>query len=447
MSDRGPSEHSRVEVVGPRSSPREHEPQAGHEEATSTMSAQREASTSSNRPPMRTDTATQTMLEARSPVEMRVHFDEFAAQLRSHRDREHKTRMLEHRRKGLRKGVALSARLQRLTSWIHDGLVEIGNHHDATSFVHVHQNLQDLTDICFAHWNQEIQAMDPVNLGSRADPTSEPESILTKLTPEARKDCLNFMHSVRSNPRFLIDRFKAVSPSQLATLSTSPKYQDLSASVLTSLSQNRGRSSQKKRVQSYSKVLDDYASSFERKNPMSFLLYNCFGTNSPSEEALRLSTWSSVCAGLYLEATPAFHSVIKQVLSNFSAMRGWRAKDRLELFLMDVLQRGAFLLEPVGEYRSKAVLQTYISDTLDTDEARDFFDDAARQLFAILSSEDGGYPLGALRILSCASGKTSRRCSGERPIISGIRLVSRPFSRSYNHLPREREDVVTVSHK
>ena len=77
-------------------------------------------------------------------------------------------------------------------------------------------------------------------------------------------------------------------------------------------------------------------------------------------------------------------------------MRGWRAKDRLELFLMDVLQRGAFLLEPVGEYRSKAVLQTYISDTLDTDEAREFFDDAARRLFAILCSEDGGYPVGAI---------------------------------------------------
>ncbi|RMZ79729.1 hypothetical protein DV738_g3266, partial [Chaetothyriales sp. CBS 135597] len=331
---------------------------------------------------------------------MRVHFDEFAAQLRAHRDREHKRRMLEHRRQGLRRGVALAARLQRLTSWLHDGLVEIGNHHDAAAFVHVHQNLQELTETCFAHWARDIQAMDALNRGrattTEPAPTPEPEPVLARLTAEARRECVDFIHSVRSRPRFLIDRFSAVSPSQLAALSTSPRFQDLSASVLTSLSQNRGRGSQRKRVQSYSKVLDEYAASFERKNPMSFLLYNCFGPNSRAEETLRLRTWSSVCAGLYVEAGPAFGSIIKQVLSNFCTMQPWRARQRIELFLMDVLQRGAFLLEPVGEYRSKAVLQTHISDTLDTDGAREFFDDAARQLFAILRSEHGGYPDGAI---------------------------------------------------
>ncbi|RMD43679.1 hypothetical protein DV735_g1483, partial [Chaetothyriales sp. CBS 134920] len=331
---------------------------------------------------------------------MRVHFDEFAAQLRAHRDREHKRRMLEHRRQGLRRGVALAARLQRLTSWLHDGLVEIGNHHDAAAFVHVHQNLQELTETCFAHWTRDIQAMDALNRGRATTtepvPTPEPEPVLARLTAEARRECVEFIHSVRSRPRFLIDRFSAVSPSQLAALSTSPRFQDLSASVLTSLSQNRGRGSQRKRVQSYSKVLDEYAASFERKNPMSFLLYNCFGPNSRTEETLRLRTWSSVCAGLYLEAGPAFGSIIKQVLSNFCTMQPWRARQRIELFLMDVLQRGAFLLEPVGEYRSKAVLQTHISDTLDTDGAREFFDDAARQLFAILRTEQGGYPTGAI---------------------------------------------------
>ena len=396
MSDPGLSERSRIGAAGARSSSREHERPIDHEEATSTMAAQRETSSSSTRLPISSDMATQTTLGERSPIEMRVHFEEFAAQLRAHRDAEHKRRMLEHRRNGLRKGVALSARLQRLTSWVHDGLVEIGNHQDAQGFVHVHQGLQDLTDSCFAHWNQEIQAMDPVNTGSRDRLSPTRETILLKIPPDARKDCLEFINSVRSNPRFLIDRFKAVSSSQLATLSTSPRYQELEASVLTSISQNRGRSSQKKRIQSYSKILEEYASSFERKNPKSFLLYNCFGTNSPMEEELRLTTWSSICAGLYLEAKPAFDSIIKQVLSNFCTMQGWRAKDRLELFLMDVLQRGAFLLEPIGEYRSKAVLQTYISDTLDTEEAREFFDDAARQLFAILYNEDGGFPLGAM---------------------------------------------------
>jgi hypothetical protein len=330
-----------------------------------------------------------------APVEMRVHFDEFAAQLRLHRHGEHKRRMLEHRRTHLQKAVALSGRLRRLTSWLHDGLVEISKFTNTADFVRVHEHLLNLTDVCFSRWSTDIRASDAVSSGAPSNTTTG--DFLAKLSQSSQNDCLEFIRNVRSNPRFLIERFKAVSSAQLVALSTAPQYHDL-GTYITSFSGSRGRVSQRKRIQSYARNLEEYATTFERKNPMSFLLHNCFAASSPSENHLRLQTWSTICAEMYVEQGDAFLAFLHQILWEFSGTSSWRARDRLELFLMDTLQRGAFLLEPIGDIR-KGSLDSYIADTLDGGQAREFFDGAVRELFEILSLQDGGFPQGVLELL------------------------------------------------
>ena len=361
----------------------------------------RRTSNSSPLPSITQDHATQTIKD-NPPVEMRVHFEEFAAQLRSRRHAEHKRRMLEHRRRHLHKAISLSRRLHRIGSWVHDGLVEIAGHQDSAGFVRVQQHMQDLTDICFSQWSHEIQFMDPAGPTSPDAPV-EREPFFSKLSPSSQQDCVDFIESVRSNPRVLIDRFKAVSPDQLSALSTSPRFQNLSSSILTSLSPNRGRSSQKKRIQSYAKILEDYVSSFDRQNPMSFLLHDCYGADSALEDQLLLSTWSRISAILYQESPLAFHAIFPQVCRGFTNLGGWRARERLELFLMDVLQRGSFLLvDPSGDSRS---LRSYTSDNLDTDQARGFFDEAVRDLFRILYLLGGGFPRGLLDLAKATIGR------------------------------------------
>ena len=344
-----------------------------------------------------------------APVELRIHFEDFAAHLRQHRHNEHKRRMLEHRRRHLQKAVALSGRLQRLSSWVHDGLVEISRNDDSSttsSFVRVQQNLQDLSDVCISQWNHEIQALDPVNSSEPLESSPASATFLDKLSPESQRECLDFLHAVRSKPRYLIDRFKAVSPAQLSALSTSPRYQNLPSSILASLSQNSGRSSQKRhRLQSYSKSLETYATSFERRNAITFLLYNCFGSDK-REDGLQISTWASICAGLFQESRPAFDAIAHQVLSGFVPLGKWKARERIHLFLMDILQRGAFLTEPFdgGTNRSTTSIQSSLSDHVETDETRQFFDAAVADLFQILCFE-GGIPSKALELARAIEGK------------------------------------------
>ncbi|EHY55138.1 hypothetical protein, variant 2 [Exophiala dermatitidis NIH/UT8656] len=334
---------------------------------------------------------------------MRVHFEDFASQLRLHRHHEHRRRMLTHRRHRLQNALALSARLKRVSSWVHDGLVEISQQADAIGFTRLHQHTHDLMDICLSQWTHEVHALDTTY--NQKAPVKQ--SFLTQLPPSSQQDCLEFIQTLRNNPRFLVERLKALSPAQISSLSSSPKFQELSESVLTSLSQNRGRASVKKRVKAYSRDLEEYASSFERSNPLSFLLHNIYGpfqdVQSP-ESDLRFATWSTICSTLMLESEQAFEAILGQVLNAFAGMYQWQIKERLELFLMGVLQRGAFLIDMLENSLSSPRPSLGFLDTFNTPQAKEFFNSAVRELFEILAC-DGGIPTGALQLGRAIIGK------------------------------------------
>ena len=134
---------------------------------------------------------------------------------------------------------------------------------------------------------------------------------------------------------------------------------------------------------------------------MSFMLFNVFG--SPAEEnalenLLRLSTWSSICADMLCESYESFQGLLPQVLRGFAALYRWGVKERMELYLMDVLQKGAFLLDMVDDQNNNKAFSSLPYDPLGTAEATAFFDDAIVRLFEILSFHEGGFPKGALQI-------------------------------------------------
>ncbi|KAK5058817.1 hypothetical protein LTR84_011081 [Exophiala bonariae] len=328
---------------------------------------------------------------------MRLHFEEFAAQLRLRRHHEHRKRILSSRRTHLRNAVALSARLHHVGSWTHVGLVQISTLGDTSGFSRVHQHMQDLVDLCLSQWTHESQAL---NLPSSRG-LGEQGSFLSRLQQANRVDCLELISTLRANPRFLVEKFKAMSPAQISALSTFPRFSKLPESVLSSLSQNRGRHSQRMRVQAYSKELEEYASSFERSNPLSFLLHNIYGTNDDvgsNESQLRISTWSSICASLIMEAEPAYHAIISHVLFAFASLYQWQIKDRLELFLMKILQEGTFLLDrPESSASTSHFGFVGNFDTFGTPQAQEFFDNAVKDLLLLLTRDDG-IPPGALHL-------------------------------------------------
>lgn len=343
----------------------------------------------------------------RRPAERkRIHFYDFAAQARLQQHHERRKHHLLARKRILQKSIALSARLRRTTAWVQDGLVEISKHQDSKAFAQVHGHAQDLVDVCISHWNNELNNLDIAQ--ATASDILEPSisrSFFDQLPTEAQSDLLELLSNLRCNPQFLVDRLRNLPRAQVSTLMSNPRWQ-FTDTIFQSFSQDSSRSGSQRRrqLQTYSRELEEYATSLERLNPLSFLIHNLYAhdvhPDSP-EALLRLDTWSTICAQLFQKGSDSYISLCGQALDAFAVTEDWLAKPRIELFLMDVLQKGAFLVNDNFTPRSQS---SY--NPLATTEARRFIEEQVLELyFALVECRTGCYPSGALALAQAILGK------------------------------------------
>lgn len=344
-------------------------------------------------------------IDDRPTKRARTSFYEFAAQSQLQRHHERRKQNLSTRIRVLQRSVALASRLKRSSSWVQDGLVEISKHQDTTGFIRTFSHAHDLVDSCYSHWNNEIQKLDILQVAqSDSQEAGTPTAFFDQLPSRAQNELLVLLRDLRSNPQFLIDKLSHLPISQVATLTAKPKW-EASESLLTSLSQQSGNSAQRRRrVQAFSKELEEYASAFERNDPFAFLIHNIFSNDSlpdSPEHNLRLWTWSSVCSGLLINQSKSYNSLYWQTLEAFSAMQDWPAKTRVELFLMDVLQRGAFLIKEGNGQRNKPK-----SGSSQSQQEQEFFESTVHDLYwTLIDCKTGCYPTGALEFAQAILGK------------------------------------------
>jgi hypothetical protein len=342
------------------------------------------------------------------PPKTRVYFDEFAAQIRLHRQQDRHARVLRLRQESLQKSIALAERLRRVSRVVQDGLVDLSGHNDKAGFARVYHCINELSTNCHSHWRSEVQAHDiPTDRDmDNAGLDDDRKSFVSRLSRDSRKELSRLLHSIRSEPKFLIDRIRNFSQGQLEGICMMPGAEP-QPSVLPQYPQIRNSRSQSRRNAVFANSLEDFAMSLERKEPLKFMLCNVFGNDQnleTPEHWLRLDTWSSVCAELYLLDPEKYQKLIDRVLYIFASFRPWRAAERLERYLMDVLQRGAVLLETVDKTPSSS-FRSLTSEPLDTPEAELFFEDAIQELICILCEHDGGLPPAALQFASAIIGK------------------------------------------
>lgn len=341
-----------------------------------------------------------------------INFDTFAAELRLHRLQESRIHILKQQERTLQRALALSARLSRTLSQVQAGLVETLKIGDKPGFANAYHTTLDLRDACGSLWNRSIKPMDPVNEDRTNLSNREPDSLtfMENLPTGSQADVLDFVHLLRTNSSFMVDRIKRLNPSQVSALASSPRMHIPKDSIFSPMARGTSQASQQKRNAAYANSLRDSAWSLERTTPVSALLFNVYSA-IPSPDSgdylIRLDTWSSTCAGLYSHSDQAYHYLLNEILNAFATLHEWRAKPRIELFLMNLLQTGAFLLEPVEDNLASDDFRFPVSDPLRTQEAEDFFDNAVLELFAILNDNDGGLPFGALHFGSAILGKLS----------------------------------------
>jgi hypothetical protein len=335
------------------------------------------------------------------PPEPKVSFEEFAIQYRRRQHAEIQRKDLEQRLLTTKASICLSSRLLRVGATVQKGLVEAFRHGDKPGFVAIHNTLHDIQEACDSALRRNLQRQalldeSPSSLQSQRSRTS---GFMHQLSPKARRDLLDIIALARTDSQFLFDRISSLLPSQLSALTSSVACLDTGDSVLPiSPTRSRNQSAFSKRNNAHPTLFKDYALAFERTDPLSILLFNVFAVPldwDPSEAHLRLDVWSSTCAKLLSHGDSKYLSFVDHVLSYWSLCSDWQARPKLELYLMDVLQKGAFLLENV-ESPVASTFGVEPPDPLRTDAAEEFFDAAVQTLFEVLDDDDAGLPSAAL---------------------------------------------------
>ncbi|EED17992.1 conserved hypothetical protein [Talaromyces stipitatus ATCC 10500] len=343
--------------------------------------------------------------------ESTVSFEQFATQYRRCQQVEIEKQVLEHRLISTKISICLSSRLLRTGATVQRGLVDAFKHGDKAGFISIYNTIYDIQEACELGSSRSInrpQSFPEESTFSLQSPRTRTASFMHQLSCQSRKDLLEILALVRTDAQFLVDCITGLLPSQLSSLTT-PLGFSASGETISPHSTARSRNSATyaKRATPNSIPFKEHAWALERSDPLSALLYNVFAVPldwHPEESELRLNVWSSVCAKLLSSGDNKYLNFVGQVLSYWSTASDWRARQKVELYLMDVLQKGAFLLENIESPVAHS-LGVEPPDPLRTDAAEEFFESAVQTLFEVLDDSDAGLPSAALEFCNAVLNK------------------------------------------
>ncbi|PGH07354.1 hypothetical protein GX51_01898 [Blastomyces parvus] len=360
-----------------------------------------------------------------------VSFSQFAAQFHLKQHQEAQKRSLLQRLRSFRISICLSSRLLRLGAISQKGLVESFRLGDKASFISIYNTVHDIREACEPSTrgivnnpnSSSVLGHDSL-LGFSGTSTSDseirrPYSFVHQLTPTSRECLLEILSLVRTDPQFLFERIGNLLPSQLSALVSSVHTLEVSDSIFPLAS--RGRTTQplfSKRTTAHATAFKEHVLGFERTDPLSSLIFNvfaCSGSADSREARLRLDVWSSTCAKLISYGGSSHYSFVGHLLSAWSTSTEWKAKPKFEIYLMDVLQKGAFLLQH-PETPRRLGHDGELPDPLRTGVAEEFFQSAVRDLFQVLDDSNGGFPLGALEFGNAVLAKLGMTESRKRAL-------------------------------
>ncbi|KAF2871125.1 hypothetical protein BDV95DRAFT_595019 [Massariosphaeria phaeospora] len=299
---------------------------------------------------------------------------------------------------------ALSARLVHCGELAYRTLVDNFRSEDKKSFGTLYNAINDVRNSCDATRRYALLEPDLEFGKSRSAKNDKPQSFSTFINEVPSKildDLLDFISEIRTNPDFLASRILSLSQQELASLTSFRQAMDPIDSVMAMQARGKMVGSQKPGPQSPSPV--ERLLSFQRHDPLAALIYTIFANSSgpdSAEDLRRTDVWATTCAKLIMESRQGSDKFIKSVLDVWAGMREWSGRANLELYLMQVLQDGQFLLERAEEQSARSGAQPVPRSTKDTIAADDFFDKAVKRLFEVVDDEPsaGGIPEGVLEI-------------------------------------------------
>lgn len=298
---------------------------------------------------------------------------------------------------------ALSARLVHCGELAYRTLVDNFRSDDKKSFAVLYNAFNDVRNSCDATRRYALLEPD-LELGkskaAKQDSVQSFSTFINEVPSKILDDLLGFISEIRTKPDFLATRILNLSQQELTSLTSFRQALDPIDSVMALQARGKTVGSIQKSNQSQGPSPVERLLSFQRHDPLSSLIYTIFANSSgpdSAEDLRRTDVFATTCAKLITENRQGKEGFIKTVLDVWAGMREWPGKSNLELYLMQALQDGQFLLEKAEE---RSGIQPVPRSTKDTIAADDFFDKAVKRLFEVVDDEPsaGGIPEGAIEI-------------------------------------------------
>lgn len=338
--------------------------------------------------------------------EASISLTELAHLIRSHKEQEKRatcSRVRLHRSLVVHQ---LSIRLARCGEDARHDLFEAYRSGDKRSFAALHDSLYDLRTTFDA--SRRYALLDPdMNVIRPSLPRGlnlpDPDATFLHEIPTATRDeLLAFLSILRSDPNFLAERVACLSAAEIDSL--------ISFRAAAEGSVLGGSSGRVRRIGSAASVRSGPVQSgadqlllLQRHDVFSILFHGLFATPSrlgSPEDVRRSEVWSTLCARLITEPKPGGEKLLTCILDEYADLRGWGWKHNLDLFLMQTLRAGQFLVERTEDLfsRGRAVDGILHADLSSKRDA--FMYKTCKDLFSLFSDGETpqGLPLGVLEV-------------------------------------------------
>ena len=219
------------------------------------------------------------------------------------------------------------------------------------------------------------------------------DSWIDKLSVDSRQTVVDLLREIRINPDFLSSRLATLSNLQLGALARSdqprPNPRD---SILSSPSYRMGTLTGDSKTQyrvSGSRIGDLPCRNLQ-DTPLSLLLNTVFDEGSGQsqwERNFRYATWSSTCAQIVLDGKHGSNELIVLILDEIANSESWPLALRLESYLTDLIQDGAFLLDSTANQHVDFTRPQESSNAQFAIAISEYFDSALLTFIKLINSE------------------------------------------------------------
>lgn len=335
-----------------------------------------------------------TLSEAARPIGSLV---EISRLLRLQRYHQRRSLVAQEKLGRLQVAAARTVRLACAARSVQQTFAECIRLEDRTSFANLLNAFHDAADACLSPDDSGSLEMEDLSPGS-AGPAA---SFIDGLSLPSQTAILELLSKLRYDGSFLANRLDSLTQREILALLPDRTKSRSNESIVSGPNRNSARFSRPMGFLVDSQV--ELLASQGFGSPLETLICapRSITKSDPVRETQSTEIWAQVCAQLIVNQKPGSEKLVPAIFDIFAGQSAWSGKERLEMWILQTLQRGSFILEPPDK-QTFAAWMGGREGAASNSEARLelFFTKAVESLLDLLADSTGAsvIPPGALRL-------------------------------------------------